>query len=52
MVSGEHFVLKDLSFYEKARETDIKARQERLSHREERRHEGTLQRAPSEKRRE
>lgn len=51
VVSGEHFVLKDLPFYAKAHETDAQAHQERLSHREERRQEGTLRRAPGEKRR-
>lgn len=51
VVSGEHFVLKDLPFYTKAHETDSQAHQERLSHREERRQEGTLWRAPGEKRR-
>ena len=49
VVPGEHFVLKDLPFYAEAREADAQARQERLSHREERRQEGTLRRAPSEK---
>lgn len=30
VVFGEHFVLRDLSFYEEAHEADAKARQERL----------------------
>ena len=30
VVPGEHFVLKDLLFYERARKADAKARQERL----------------------
>ena len=30
VVPGEHFVLKDLAFYERARKADTKARQERL----------------------
>ena len=30
VVPEEHFVLKDLPFYERAREADTKARQERL----------------------
>ena len=46
---GEHFLLKDLPFYERARETDTKARQERLDQREEKRQEGTLRKAPGEK---
>ena len=50
VVVGEHFVLKDLLFYAVAREADAQARQECLSHREERRQEGTLRRAPGEKR--
>lgn len=31
VVAGEYFVLKDLLFYEEAREADAQARQERLS---------------------
>ena len=30
VVPGEHYVLKDLPFYEEEREVDAKARQERL----------------------
>ena len=30
VVPGEHFVLRDLPFYERAREVDVKARQERF----------------------
>lgn len=48
-VSGEHFVLKDLSFYTEAREADAQARQDRLSQREEKRQEETLRRALGEK---
>ncbi|KAL6328594.1 hypothetical protein AAG906_038789 [Vitis piasezkii] len=50
VVSGEHFVLQDLPFYTEAREADAQARQERLSQREVKRQEGTLRRAPGEKR--
>ena len=46
---GKHFVLKDLSFYERAHEADAKARQERLDQQEEKRQEGTLRKAPGEK---
>lgn len=49
MVPEEHFVLRDLPFYEEAREADTKARQERLEQRENRRQDGTLWRAPGEK---
>ena len=49
VVSGKHFVLKDLPFYERARKADAKARQERLDQREEKRQEGTLRKAPGEK---
>lgn len=42
MVPEEYFVLKDLSFYEEAREADAKARQERLEQLEKRRQEGKL----------
>lgn len=50
VVAGEHFVLKDLSFYMEAREADTQARQEHLNQREEKRQEGTLWRALGEKR--
>ena len=43
-------MLKDLPFYTEAREADAQARQDRLNQREERRQEGTLRRAPGEKR--
>ena len=50
MVAGEHFVLKDLPFYMEAREVDAQARQTLLNQREEKRQEGTLRRAPGDKR--
>lgn len=50
VVSDEHFVHKDLPFYLEAREADAQARQERLSQREEKRQEGTLRKAPGDKR--
>ena len=50
VVTGEHFVLKDLPFYFKAREADAQARQARLNQREEKRQVGTLLRAPGDKR--
>lgn len=46
---GEHYVLKDLPFYEEACEADVKARQERLDQREQKRQERKLRRAPGEK---
>lgn len=49
VVLGEHYALKDLSFFEEAREADAKARQERLDQREERRQERTLRKAPGER---
>lgn len=49
VVPGEHHVLKDLPFYEEAREENTKVRQERLDQREEKRQEGTLRKAPGEK---
>lgn len=49
VVPREHIVLKDLPFYKKAREMDAKSRQERLDQWEEKRQEGTLRKAPSEK---
>lgn len=45
----EHFVLKDLPFYKEACEVDVKARQERLNQREEKRQEGKLRRVPGKK---
>ena len=53
VVAGEHFVLKDLPFYMEAmeaREADAQARQTLLNQREEKRQEGTLRRAPGDKR--
>ena len=49
VVSWEHFVLKDLPFYERARKANTKARQERLNQQEEKRQKGTLRKAPGEK---
>lgn len=49
VMPGEHHVLKDLLFYEEAREENTKVRQERLDQREEKRQEGTLRKAPGEK---
>lgn len=43
---GEHFVLKDLPFYEVTRLTDAKARQSRLDAQEKKWQEGTLHQAP------
>ncbi|RVW60443.1 hypothetical protein CK203_105723 [Vitis vinifera] len=50
VVSGEHFVLKDLPFYKEVRKADAQARRARLTEREERRQEGTLRKAPGDKR--
>ena len=46
VVPGEHFVLKDLPFYEEARAADAKARQDRLDKREKKHQERTLRQAP------
>lgn len=43
---GEHFVLKDLPFYEVTRLTNAKARQSRLDAQEKKWQEGTLHQAP------
>ena len=48
-MTGEHFELKDLPFYERARKADAKVRQEHLDQREEKRQKGTLRKAPGEK---
>ncbi|RVW12048.1 hypothetical protein CK203_087280 [Vitis vinifera] len=50
VVPGEHFVLKDLPFYKEARKADTQARRAFLNKWEERRQEGTLRRAPGDKR--
>lgn len=50
VVAGERFVLKNLYFYVEACKADAQARQECLNQREEKRQEGTLRRAPGEKR--
>ena len=50
VVSGEHFVHKDLLFYLKARKADARARKVRLNEREEKRQEGLLRKAPGCKR--
>ena len=49
VVHGEHFVLKDLPFYERVLKADAKAHQERLDQREEKRQEGTLRKGPGKK---
>ncbi|RVX15686.1 hypothetical protein CK203_009087 [Vitis vinifera] len=50
VVSGKHFVLKDLPFYTEVRKADAQARRVLLNEWEERRQEGTLRRAPGDKR--
>ena len=46
LVLSEHFVLKDLLFYEIPRLADFEACQARLEERERKRQEGTLRQAP------
>ena len=50
VVVGEHFVIKDLSFYTAVRKADARARKTLLNAREERRQEGTLRKALGDKR--
>ncbi|RVW59279.1 hypothetical protein CK203_113065 [Vitis vinifera] len=50
VVAGEHFVLKDLPFYAAVRKADARAHKALLNEREERRQEGTLRKASSDKR--
>ena len=45
LVLDEHYVVKDLPFYEEAQTTNVKARQDRLATREKKRYEGTLKQA-------
>ena len=45
LVLDEHYVVKDLPFYEEAQTTNVKARQDRLTTREKKRYEGTLKQA-------
>ena len=49
VVSVEHFVLKDLPFYKRARKADAKARQKLLDEQEEKRQEETLRKTCGEK---
>ncbi|XP_034708908.1 uncharacterized protein LOC117931950 [Vitis riparia] len=50
VVVGEHFVLKDLPFYAEVRKANARARKALLNEWEERRQEGTLRKAPGDKR--
>ena len=50
MVAGEHFILKDLPFYTAMRKADARARKALLNEQEEKRQEGTLRKAPGDKR--
>ncbi|RVW53142.1 hypothetical protein CK203_080642 [Vitis vinifera] len=50
LVSGEHYVLKDLQFYKEVKKADAQKRQTLLDDREGRRKEGTLRKAPGKKR--
>lgn len=47
VVPREHHVLKDLPFYEEAREADAKAHQDRLEQKEKKRQEGKLRQTSS-----
>ncbi|RVX18547.1 hypothetical protein CK203_006551 [Vitis vinifera] len=49
VVPEKHFILKDIPFYEEAREVDVKTLQERLEQREKKRQEGKLRKFPGEK---
>lgn len=46
LVSGEHFMLKDLPFYKATRLVDVEARQARLDASKKQRQKGTLFQAP------
>ena len=50
VMSGEHFVLKDLPFYTEVRKANAQTRRALLNAWEERRQEGTLRKAPGDKR--
>ena len=47
LVPGEHFVLKDLPFYEVAHLADLEARQAHLEEREKKCQEGMLRQGPA-----
>lgn len=47
LIPNEHFMMKDLPFYEVTRLVDSKARQARLEEREKKRQERTLRQAPA-----
>ena len=50
VVSGEHYVLKDLPFYKEVKKADAEKRRALLDNRERRKKEGTLRKAPGKKR--
>ncbi|RVW82711.1 hypothetical protein CK203_046961 [Vitis vinifera] len=49
VVSGEHYVLKDLPIYQEVKEADAEKRRALLDDREKRKNEGTLRKAPGQK---
>ncbi|RVW61656.1 hypothetical protein CK203_066156 [Vitis vinifera] len=49
VVSGEHYVLKDLPFYKEVKKADAEKRRALLDNRERRKKEGTLRKAPGKK---
>ena len=50
VVPGEHYILKDLPIYKEVKEADAEKRQALLDDREKRKNEGTLRKAPGQKR--
>ncbi|RVW75598.1 hypothetical protein CK203_059085 [Vitis vinifera] len=50
VVPGEHYILKDLPIYQEVKEADAEKRRALLDDREKRKNEGTLRKAPGQKR--
>ena len=50
VVPGEHYIVKDLSIYQEAKEADAEKRRALLEDREKRKNEGTIRAAPGQKR--
>ena len=50
VVPGEHYILKDLPFYKEVQQVDAEKRRALLDDRERRKNEGTLRKAPGQKR--
>ena len=50
VVPGEHYTVKDLPIYQEFKEADVEKRRALLDNREKKKNEGTLRKAPGQKR--